>query len=490
MSCTISLELLESRRKPLAACVAALFALSAPGVCLAADTWNVTSCSDGNFGSGTASGTIRHAVANAVTGDTVDMTTLNCTISLLSGAVNVTQDDLTFNGPGAAKLFLTGKYENPVNFNKYYSHDRIFTHTGTGTLSLNDMTVTKGYRKSSSGTARGGCIFSSGDAILYAVNTSFCGVHTDSGAAKGGALYAASAFLKYSTLSVNSADSGATGFSTAGGMYVNGAAVVKYSTLSANSATGATGTYNGYCGAGHFEGNTSILGSTISGNQSSKNGLICLVPSSAATATTEVLNSTISGNSVHGFFGGIYDTAGTQEFYNSTIAFNTASYAGDLYGVGLAIMPRVTSMAVNMQSTIVTDNTYGSAPIKENDFTAYSNGANIVTFNAAPGHNMARVSHADAQPSDNKGSSFCALLGPLRDNGGFTLTHQLLSHSPAINNGANPVGKNEDQRGIFADTVPYLYPRVSDSIADIGAYEVNHDDIIYNAGFDFCLFLP
>ena len=56
-------------------------------------------------------------------------------------------------------------------------------------------------------------------------------------------------------------------------------------------------------------------------------------------------------------------------------------------------------------------------------------------------------------------------LGPLADNGGPTLTHALMTDSPAINAGSNalvPAGATTDQRGL---------PRFV-GVVDIGAYEV------------------
>jgi hypothetical protein len=57
------------RPTPLAACLAAIFALSAPAA-MAATTWTVNACCEANTGSGTT-GTLRHAVANAASGDII-----------------------------------------------------------------------------------------------------------------------------------------------------------------------------------------------------------------------------------------------------------------------------------------------------------------------------------------------------------------------------------------------------------------------------------
>jgi hypothetical protein len=59
-------------------------------------------------------------------------------------------------------------------------------------------------------------------------------------------------------------------------------------------------------------------------------------------------------------------------------------------------------------------------------------------------------------------------LGPLDDNGGPTLTHALLSGSPAIDAGNNAYATDWDQRGPG-------YPRIVNGIIDIGAFEVQQD---------------
>ena len=67
-----------------------------------------------------------------------------------------------------------------------------------------------------------------------------------------------------------------------------------------------------------------------------------------------------------------------------------------------------------------------------------------------------------------------------RDNGGPTQTHALLSHSPAIDAGSSKAGLAYDQRG----QGPPAYVRVSGAATDIGAYEVQQGDIIFNSGFE------
>jgi hypothetical protein len=117
------------RPTPLAACPAAIFALSAPAA-MAATTWTVNTCSEANTGSGTT-GTLRHAVANAANGDTVNMTSLPCsTISLQTGAIHVTQNDLSLNGPGMNKLTVTGKSVTLNHVGAYLCSAHVTGNTG------------------------------------------------------------------------------------------------------------------------------------------------------------------------------------------------------------------------------------------------------------------------------------------------------------------------------------------------------------------------
>ena len=93
----------------------------------------------------------------------VGMSTLTCsTISLATGAVFLAQASVTLNGPGKAALTLSG------------SSDRVLRHIGSGTLSVNDLSVANGYLHPALGvSASGGCIASNG-----VVNLSRVAVHS------------------------------------------------------------------------------------------------------------------------------------------------------------------------------------------------------------------------------------------------------------------------------------------------------------------------
>lgn len=228
----------------------------------------------------------------------------------------------------------------------------------------------------------------------------------------------------------------------------------------------------------YLSSNVSITSSTISGNSAKKFGGIGIFSTNPASRTATITNSTISGNTGSEFSGGLYVNSGTVNIRNSTITLNTGRN-GTNYAAGMATSARLGPMAVTLQSSLIANNTSGSA---ESDLSKTRTSANTITFG---GNNNLIGTTTVAVPADTIKNS-CPMLGPLRDNGGLTQTHALLSHSPAIDTGNNTANQHEDQRGKLTDTSPYPSPRVSGMAADIGAYEVQQDDIIFNTEFDGC----
>jgi hypothetical protein len=254
------------RIKPLVACLLLPLAIGnlACSSVLAA-TLRVTNCNDAGNGS------LREALANANTGDSVDLSALTCgTISLATGALGVTVDDLALQGPGANALTIAGS-QDPNHFSP------VLQHTGHGTLRIDGLRITDSHAQYSDYHTPSFCINSTGTVDLNRSIVTTC---------YGGGVFA-------------------NGFSS------------HYSTVS-NSPQGI---YT-------LDGNVSINSSTISGNNSylTCNGLHLGRPGTPK-ATVLISNSTISFNG--SFYGGDDNGAGCiyepVTISNTTVAFNGSS---------------------------------------------------------------------------------------------------------------------------------------------------------------------
>ena len=452
----------------LASGAATCLALSAP--LAGANTVFVTSCADS--GAGTLRQSVTPAAAN--NGDTIDITACSV-ISLTTGEIAITQPNLTLHG---APSGVTVKYTGA-------GHGRIFNHSGLGTLRLENVTVGLGYvYAQAGGNVSGGCINSSGSVYLANSAAIDCKARTTGqfDHANGGGIYAADKLdLRNSVISGCTAHAGAGG-SGGGGAWATGDMTVINSTISGNSALG-----DGFGGGLYGKGDIVVEYSTVSGNYAWSNGGGVKARTGGILA---IANSTISGNSTVYGGGGVHASDTDVTVQNSTIAFNTAVKGKvnptEYSAPGLAVVTYTKAITVNLRSTILSNNAYGPT---ENDFSKQPHNAHVITTNG--NNNLIRAAFTSLPPSGLI-TGVCPLLGALRNNGGPTWTHALLSHSPAIdtgNNNYNVPGKSMpavyDQRGA-------VYPRVSappsspSPRADLGAYEVQQDDILFDADFEGC----
>lgn len=201
-------------------------------------------------------------------------------------------------------------------------------------------------------------------------------------------------------------------------------------------------------------------------------------------ATTDVVNSTFSGNIATADGGAIYNgLLSDVNLANVTITNNTC---GGTFGtVGSAQGPAPMSAngggifeienvcTIHVMNTIIAGNIDAFPTDGSNPDCANVNGSVV-----SDGHNLigdptgCAASFTNGINGDQVGSAMTplnALLGPLASNGGPTQTHQLLTGSTAID-GGDPSGCNDpdamlltrDQRG---------FPRPEGPICDIGAYE-------------------
>jgi hypothetical protein len=301
-------------------------------------------------------------------------------------------------------------------------------------------------------------------------------------------VFAGSLNLRFSQLKYNTVTTSGAGFGA--GAYVAGDFTSVYSEIRNNLISGSSS--GGGAGA-RAGGNVTIANSTVSNN--STNGSYAGIDAVAVFPDSKSLllrNSTISSNHAGSKVGGLRTNAGTSKFYNSTVAFNTATSGALAPGVHIDTTPG--QRLVTLQSTIMSNNTYGSL---ENDLGATS--AANVTFNAGPAPNNVRATFLNAKLPTGNLFNTCPLLGRLRDNGGLTRTHALMSGSPAIDSGNNLLVDPGtmlpyafDQRGSADSNGVLDYLRVSGPTGqmnpqpDIGAYEVQQADIVFDANFEGC----
>jgi hypothetical protein len=400
----------------------------------------VTSCGD------SGAGTLRDTVACADSGDTIDLSTLSCSTITLASQINIPQASLYLTGPGQQLLSI-----DAANNSRVFLHHIV--HTGAGTLRISDLTITRGRYQANG--PEGGCIHSGGDVTLTDSTVSLCSVvGQNSQSAIGGGIYTyGNLTLVHSTLTGNTAQTAQPGAKAiGGGAAVNYNLIVKYSTISDNVAIGATSRGGGIHAPRR---DVTVIASTISGNSAGVGAGIDAYLGS--TRKMKVSDSTISGNSGSNW-AAIY-TQHPTTISNSTIAFNTSSANSPAVGAF--------TTTLDLQSSIIADNIGGGVQ--------FDLGGSNVTLAGA--HNLV-VSSALTLPPDTIGS--CPHLGPLTANGGPTLTHPLLSASPAIDQGSSAPALSNDQRGTG-------YPRVVGAAADIGAEEraANAlDDRLFKSGFN------
>lgn len=447
-------------------------------------------------------GSLRAAAAAAVSGDTIDLSELTCSvITLTSGAVILTADDVFIQGSPNGTLSIDGN-----------GSDRVFDHQATGTLSVARLAIRNGSLISTDpdqySVARGGCINSAGAVVLDHTLLSSCAVYglyntrggavaansvelTDSrvedssvessdlvpsnhaGYANGGAIYASSRIsMIRSTVSGNSASSPLNGAHGGGIGSYSGPIEIADSTLDGNVATGRTYVpttgYAGFSqgiGGAVFVGGSylNVSGSTLSGNTASSGGAIAIT---FAPPGSTIENSTLSGNVALSKGGGVWAFFGGISFINSTVVSNQATYGGG------GLMPQHALYTVydnppTLESTVVAGNTslYFHSDIQ----------SELPGLTITGSHNLVDDSGITLPADTLTGDP---MLLPLADNGGPTPTRAPAPGSPVVDAGNNSTSLAFDQRGSG-------FPRTVGSATDIGAVEYQpQQDTIFDDGFD------
>jgi len=424
----------------------------------------VTSCDD------SGAGTLRDAVTNAVSGDVIDLTGLSaCTITLSTGAITTSVDDLTIQGPGADVVTVDAAQTSGV-----------FSHYGAGTMTIDGLTIANG-RIEGYAYHGGACVLSSGNIAL--TNSTATNCYSYTAHAYGGALCAVGNI----TL-INAKLSGNTtkghfyyyyypgypnpyrfdGTSRGGGAYAMQRLTITGSTITHNTAmTNNRGSVGG--GVASRVGGHHIESSTFDNNYAWLGGGIDILgPFGGDPYGLTVINSTISGNTASQSGGGLNTFyLAYVTLHNSTVTGNYAPYCGGTYIYYGNADIKSSIIAGNTSTYIYNQFGYYTAA----DLDVFSGNATITGD-----HNAIMTSNAPT-PADTITAD--PLLLPLADNGGATMTHAFDLTSPVLDAGSNPDALEYDQRGDG-------FAREAGTAADIGAYEepAQIPDEIFADGFE------
>ena len=477
---------------PLAACISSLFGLATATPLWASTTHTINSCDDGASAAATP-GTLRYEITHAAPTDAVNVTAIPAVcgtsyITLYSGEIPVTQSTLAIYGSGKEAIRTI--------------FGRVFKHSGTGTLSISDLTIESGEYLSSysNKNADGGCIYSAGSVTLTNTSVIDCLAWlykpgSGSPQARGGAIFAkANVTLTNSNVSGNVADAvydslASPEFETIGGGIYAASVTASYSTISGNSASAQEGSLGGGVfttgslsathstiahnlassvqasvsrgGGAYVGGSLTLISSTVSNNRAAITGGI--IQSGSGFYCT-ITNSTISGNVSYIQIGGM-NLSSSAAISNSTIVFNKGAGVGGVFASGPSLTLRSSIFADNQGS--------GATDLVVLGVPTISGEANLVmsTTNASPPPGVITLS---SEPH----------LAPLANHGGPTLTHALLPNSPAIAAGSNPGNYPYDQRGPGFDRTLSIPPPAALTWTDIGAYQRQLvDDEIFYDGF-------
>jgi len=336
---------------------------------------------------------------------------------------------------------------------KKNAHFRLFAVESSGDLTLQNVIVSGGSQH------YGGAIFNYG---TLTVNYSTI---TGSRAGLGGGVFngaAASLNIYGSTISKNTAFYG-------GGVYdYSGALSIANSTITGNRAF--------IDGGGMYErsGSLAVAYSTISKNTSGRDGAGVHNRDSYST----ISYSTISGNRAGwlSYGGGIYDRSSTTSIENSTISGNKATYGGGIFNRGTVTVSNSTVAKntafdgggafnldeLSLKRSLISGNQAFWGREIDNYGTVARNNYNLFGTDNRDGVLGFSPGATDIVPAS--GVLIGDILAPLADNGGATLTHALVTGSPAID--AAPVDADcpaADQRGIA---------RPQDASCDIGSFEL------------------
>jgi len=463
----------------------------------------VTSASDDP----TDTGSLRYALNNATSGETIDFAASVRTIDL-SSTLNIGVDVAITNDQGIGPVTIDGGGQFTV-----------FTVPDNVTAALSGLTIADGNTTGSNGGAGG--ILNNG--TLTVSNSTFSNNSVNDSESSGGGI------LNNSTLTVNNCTFSSNSVSSGGGAGIlnNSTLTISNSTFSNNLGGDGSGIYNGGAltvnnstfsnnhggnGGGIFNYDTGTLtvgNSTFSSNSAINSGGgilnsgLLLVSNSTFSSNSAisrggqgggiynggqllVSNSTFSSNSAisgGGEGGGIFNGIGDLLLgSNSTFASNSAQSGGGIFNGGTLTVSNSTFSANSVASG--GDSGGGIASLSALTLDGDIVAGNVNTFSGATPDDIAGLAGAtssdnligtggsgglfDGQNGNQIGVGIANVgLGPLGENGGPTETLAIGPGSFALGKGVTETTATTDQRGVA---------RPINEPSDVGAYQYSVAD--------------
>ena len=401
-------------------------------------------------------------------------------IRLTQGELGITQS-LTIDGSAATGVTITGDANGDDVTDAAGVTDveasgeallddnsRVLRSSGFGrTLKIDSLTITGGVTHGVGSHGAGILLDSTG--LLAVINSTISG-NTSGGNGGGFDTSFGSVTVTSSTISGNVARNEGGGiFTTAGDVTVSSSAISGnttgfrgggISTSTGNvtvSSSAISGNAAGDDGGGinNSVGDVTLIDSTIQGNAGDDGGGI-----RSLEGDVTVINSTVSGNSAARFGGGVFTLRGPGiiTLVNSTVVDNFSDQGGAVFSLD------VSGSAVVENSIIAGNRRASGAPDIKIPRDRITINSSLIgdTTGLAIDANTGTGNLLDVDPR----------LGPLADNGGPTLTHALLSGSPAINAGNNALAVDAGGAPLLFDQRGDGFDRINTGAVDIGAFEL------------------
>jgi hypothetical protein len=420
-------------------------------------------------------------------------TPASCTDSAIQTAMNSGSGTITFNCGSASVTILMSTKVVSAGQNFVFegggritldgnSNVQLFLVLGDGALTLRNIALTRGEfgnggaiwsdtassvtlrhvtitSSRADGSSSGGAIYSQGTLL---VEDSL--LKENEATRHGGAIYAgpgATTTIRRSIIKSNQAFAPIGTNARGGAIYHEGGSLtIEESAIEGNSAE--------YGGGGVYiqAGTAAIVRTTLYNNFAGNRGGGIALNSGALTLSESLLRSNISSDKG----GGLHVAGGTASLTNVTGYGNIAVGGGGLFSAGGATSLLNTTLYRNRAnnggglwdftgSTVTLKNTIIAASRDQGDNSDSNecDGPGIVSdgFNIFSDNSCTNAVSTDQFPVD-------PLLGPLQNNGGFTLTNYPQSGSPAIDKGTNSGCPSVDQR---------LLSRPRGAACDVGAVE-------------------